>query len=45
MRKLSLAGFILIGVGVAMDQSPMQVLHTIASSFENAPWHLPAPHG
>lgn len=37
MRKLLLAGFCLIAVGVAMGQTPMQVLHTIASPFENAP--------
>lgn len=35
MRKLILAGFFLIAVGVAIGQTPMQLLHTIDSPFED----------
>ena len=35
MRKLLLTGFFLIAVGVALGQTPMQLLHTIESPFES----------
>ncbi len=35
MRKLLLTGFFLIAIGVALGQTPMQLLHTIESPFES----------